>query len=313
MQKISYVIPCYRSTQTIASVVKEIQQTMDGQSEFTYEIILVNDGSPDNLWPVLLGIAEKNPNVICVNLAKNFGQHAALMAGYRYTTGEIIVSLEDDGQTPVDETMKLVAKINEGYDVVYARYKGNKESIFRRFGTWVNQKMAEYLIGKPKGLAIPGYFAAKRFIIEEILKYEHAYPYIDGLVFRSTQNAVNVKVTHRERIVGSSGYTLSKLLRLWINGFTAFSIKPLRIATIIGSLCAFAGFVFGLHVVISRLYSPDMPIGYATIVALLLLIGGIVMLMLGLIGEYVGRIYMSINRSPQYVIKEVISCKTEDE
>lgn len=307
MQKLSYVIPCYRSMQTIASVVEEIQQTMDGRREFTYEIILVNDGSPDDLWSVLCGIAKKKPNVICVDLAKNFGQYAALMAGYHYTTGDIVISLDDDGQNPADEAMKLVAKVNEGYDVVYARYKQNMESAFRRFGSWVNHKMEEYLIGKPKGIATQSFFAAKRFVIEEMLKYSHAYPYIDGLVFRSTRNVADVEVIHRSRTIGSTGYTFSKLIGMWLNGFTAFSVKPLRIATVVGALCAFSGFIFGLRTVIAKIQNADSPAGYTTIVALLLLIGGIVMLMLGLIGEYIGRIYICINQSPQYVIRETVN------
>lgn len=313
MQKISYVIPCYRSAQAIGLVIDEIQQTMAGQSEFTYEIILVNDCSPDDLWPVLLAIAEANPNVTCVNLAKNFGQHAALMAGYRYAAGDIIISLDDDGQTPADEAMKLVAKINEGYDVVYARYKRNMESAFRRFGSWVNLKMAEYMIDKPKGITIQSYFAARRFVIEEVLKYEHAYPYIYGLVFRSTQNVANVEVTHRIRTVGSSGYTLSKLVGLWLNGFTAFSIKPLRIATITGTISAFFGFVLGIWTIISKFTNPNIPIGYSSIISVVVFFGGLIMLMLGLIGEYIGRIYICLNRSPQYVVREAVLGKVEDE
>lgn len=304
MQKISYVIPCYQSTQTIESVVDEVQQTMNRQIDFSYEIILVNDCSPDNLWPLLLSIAEKNPSVKCIRLAKNFGQHAALMAGFHYAVGDIIISLDDDGQTPADEAMKLVAKINEGYDVVFARYKQNMEIPFRRFGSWMNQKMAEYMIGKPRNIAIQSYFAVKRFIIDEILKYEHAYPYIFGLIFRSTQNVVNVEVTHRSRSVGSSGYTFSKLLGLWMNGFTAFSVKPLRIATFTGAVCAFLGFVIGVWSIANKFLGVNVPLGYSSLIAVVVFFGGMIMLMLGLIGEYIGRIYICINNSPQYVIKE---------
>lgn len=313
MQKISYVIPCYRSKQTIGAVVDEIQRTMSGQNNFTCEIILVNDCSPDNLWPVLLAIAEKNPNVICVDFAKNFGQHAALMAGYRYATGDIIISLDDDGQTPADESIKLVSKINEGYDVVYARYEQNKESTFRRFGSWMNLKMAEYMISKPKGVAIQSYFAAKRFIIEEIIKYEHAYPYIYGLVFRSTQNIGNVEVNHRSRLMGSSGYTMAKLIGLWMNGFTAFSVKPLRIASIIGTISAFFGFALGLWSIINKFLEPNIPVGYSSLISVVVFFGGLIMLMLGLVGEYIGRIYICLNHAPQYVIKDVVLGKEKDE
>lgn len=313
MQKLSYVIPCYRSSQTIGTVVEEIERTMETQSQYTYEIILVNDCSPDDLWSTLSNLAKTKPNVIAVNLAKNFGQHAALMAGYRYATGDVILSLDDDGQTPADEAMKLVDKINEGYDVVYARYKRNMESAFRRFGSWVNLKMAEYMLKKPKGIAIQSYFAAKRFIIEEILKYEHAYPYIFGLIFRTTQNVTNVEVTHRSREVGDSGYTLTKLIGLWMNGFTAFSVKPLRIATLVGASSAFLGFAYGIWSIINKFLDPSIPLGYSSIISLIIFFGGLIMLMLGLIGEYIGRIYICLNRSPQYVIKETVRSKVSND
>ena len=242
MIKISFVIPCYRSEHTIQAVVQEITDTMVGLKGYIYEIILVNDASPDHVWLMIKEMAERDKHILGVNLARNFGQHAALMAGYHFVTGDIIISMDDDGQTPANEAPKLIGKIRDGYDVVYARYKRNMENTFRRFGSWVNLKMAEHMIDKPKGLAIQSYFAAKRFVIEEILHYDHAYPYIFGLIFRTTQNVANVEIIHRSREIGSSGYTLSKLLGLWMNGFTAFSIKPLRIATWSGMLCALSGF-----------------------------------------------------------------------
>lgn len=303
MKKISYVIPCYRSVDTIASVVDEIQRTMEGQENYTYEIILVNDASPDDLWQVISELAEKVPEVVGVNLARNFGQHAALMAGYHYVSGDIVISLDDDGQTPADEAMKLVAKIEEGYDVVYAKYKRNMESAFRRFGSWVNLKMAEALIDKPKGIAIQSFYAARRFIIDEILRYNNAYPYIFGLVFRSTQNVANVEVTHRSRATGRSGYTLTKLIRLWMNGFTAFSVKPLRFATIMGMISAVIGFLLGVWSIVNKFVAPDVPRGYSSLISVVVFFGGMIMLLLGLIGEYVGRIYICINRAPQYVVK----------
>ena len=303
MKKISFVIPCYKSVDTIGGVVDEIQQTMHGQPGYTYEVILVNDSSPDELWTVISKIADEHLEVIGVNLARNFGQHAALMAGYHYVSGDIVVSLDDDGQTPADEAMKLICKIEEGYDVVYAKYKRNMESGFRRFGSWVNLKMAEYLIDKPKGVAIQSYYAAKRYVIDEIVKYDNAYPYIFGLVFRSTQNVTNVEVNHRSRTTGRSGYTFAKLIGLWMNGFTAFSVKPLRIATFVGTLCALLGFGLGIWAVIQKLVSPEVPMGYSSLISTVVFFGGIVMLMLGLIGEYIGRIYICINKSPQYVVK----------
>ena len=313
MIKISFVIPCYRSEHTIQAVVQEITDTMVGLKGYIYEIILVNDASPDHVWLTIKEMAERDKHILGVNLARNFGQHAALMAGYHFVTGDIIISMDDDGQTPANEAPKLIGKIRDGYDVVYARYKRNMENTFRRFGSWVNLKMAEHMIDKPKGLAIQSYFAAKRFVIEEILHYDHAYPYIFGLIFRTTQNVANVEIIHRSREIGSSGYTLSKLLGLWMNGFTAFSIKPLRIATWSGMLCALSGFLLTMWSIINKLVDPSVPLGYSSLIATNVFFGGAIMLLLGLIGEYIGRIYICINRSPQYVVKECTTIYHEDQ
>jgi len=304
MQKISFVIPCYRSEKTIRAVVDEITDTMSGLPEYSYEIILVNDASPDNVWQCIETMSQEDNRILGVNLAKNFGQHAALMAGYNYVSGDIIVSLDDDGQTPANEAPLLIEKINEGYDVVYAAYKRNMESLFRRFGSKVNAKMAEYMIGKPRNIAIQSYFAARRFVIEEVIKYENSYPYIFGLVFRTTQNIANVEVIHRNRTVGTSGYTFGKLVGLWMNGFTAFSVRPLRMATLLGIACSIFGFLAGLYFVIRKFIDPSVPLGYSSLISAIILLGGLNLLMLGLVGEYIGRIYICINRSPQFVVKE---------
>lgn len=306
MQKISFVIPCYRSEKTLPNVIQEIEDTMSKLAEYSFEILLVNDASPDNVWQYIENAARVDEHIIGVNLAKNFGQHAALMAGYHYASGDIVVSLDDDGQTPANEVALLIDKINEGYDVVYASYKRNMENAFRRFGSKVNSKMAEFMIGKPKGIKIQSFFAAKRFVIDEIVKYENAYPYIFGLVFRTTRNVANVEVNHRSRTVGTSGYTFAKLVGLWMNGFTAFSVKPLRIATLMGMLSSAVGFIMGIYFIIRKLVVPEIPLGYSSIISAIMLFGGLNLLMLGLVGEYIGRIYICINRSPQFVVKETV-------
>lgn len=306
MCKVSFVIPCYRSERTIEMVVREITDAMKEMNDFSYEVILVNDASPDNVWQIIKALSETDQHIVGVNLAKNFGQHSALMAGYHFVTGDIVVSLDDDGQTPADEAPKLIQKICEGYDVVYARYKKNMESPFRRFGSKVNSKMAEYMIGKPKNIAIQSYYAARRFVVDEIIKYENSYPYIFGLVFRTTKNIGNVEVNHRSRSIGTSGYTLPKLIGLWMNGFTAFSIKPLRIATVLGIVSSIVGFLLGMFFVIRKFIVPTVPLGYSSIISAVMLIGGLNLLMLGVVGEYIGRIYICINRSPQFVVKETV-------
>jgi len=307
MEKISFVIPCYCSALTLGKVVEEVVTTMVGmKGSYTYEIILVNDCSPDNTFEVICSLSGMHEEIIGISLARNFGQHSALMAGFHYCTGDIMVCLDDDGQTPADEVGKLLGKLKEGYDAVYARYEHKKHSAFRNMGSWMNEEMAHFLLGKPKELYVSSYFAVKRFVMEEMIRYQNPYPYVIGLVLRATNNITNVNVNHRQREIGTSGYDLGKLIALWLNGFTAFSVKPLRIATAIGGFCAFTGFLYGLYTVIKKFVYPTAPMGWSSTMAALMLIGGMLMLMQGLVGEYIGRIYISMNSAPQYVICEVV-------
>lgn len=304
---ISIVIPCYGSEETIYDVVNEIRDTILNKENYDYEIILVNDNSPDNVSKKLNDLAECDYKIKVINLAKNFGQHSALMAGYSYSGGDIVISLDDDGQTPANEVFKLIDKLDEGYDVIFARYESKKHSIFRNFGSYINDIMATILIDKPKNIYLSSYFVAKSFVIEEIIKYDNSYPYISGLVLRTTNKIANVDVNHRNRKVGKSGYNLKGLLKLWINGFTAFSVKPLRISILVGIIFAFFGFVFGTYAIVNKFINSNVPIGWSSIMALLSFIGGIILVVLGIMGEYVGRIYISINNNPQYVIREKIN------
>ena len=310
---ISFVIPCYRSQATLPSVIREIQETMEGLSQYTYEVVLVNDCSPDNTFDSIRELCRENKNITGINLAKNFGQHSALMAGFHQVKGDIIVCLDDDGQTPADEGGKLLEGIEKGADVVYARYAHKHHSGFRNWGSHVNELMTRVMLGKPKDLFVSSYFAARRFVVDEMIKYEYPYPYVIGLVLRTTKNIVNVEVNHRDRMEGTSGYTLGKLLGLWFNGFTAFSVKPLRIATVTGAGCAFLGFAYGIYTIIKKIFinPPGLVTGFSALMSVLVFMGGMLMLMLGLVGEYMGRMYISMNRSPQYVVREIVNCETE--
>lgn len=301
---ISFVIPCYKSALTIGQVVAEIKETILDEA---YEIILVNDASPDNTFDVIRELCSADSNIIGVNLNENFGQHAALMAGFHQVSGDIVVCLDDDGQTPAREAGKLIEAVRQGHDAVYARYARKRHSGFRNFGSHLNELMARFLLEKPKELYLSSYFAAKRFIIDEMVKYDNPYPYVIGLLLRSTKDIVNVDVCHREREVGQSGYTLSKLFKLWLNGFTAFSVKPLRVATATGFFVAFAGFVYGIVTIIRKLMGLNYVLGFSGLMSVLLLIGGLNLIMLGLIGEYIGRIYISMNKSPQFIVREIVN------
>jgi len=313
VKMISFVIPCYRSVATLPGVIKEIKDTMEGLGQYGYEVILINDCSPDSTFETIKDLCETNENIVGINLAKNFGQHSALMAGFHHVKGDIIVCLDDDGQTPANEVDKLLAKIEEGADVVYAKYTQKHHSGFRNWGSHVNELMTRMMLGKPKELFLSSYFAARRFVVDEMLNYTGAYPYVLGLVLRTTKNIVNVEVNHRDRQAGASGYTFKKLLGLWFNGFTAFSVKPLRVATMVGTVCAFAGFAYGIYTIIKKIFiqPPDLVVGFSALMSVLVFMGGMIMLLLGLVGEYIGRIYISMNNSPQYVIREVVGKETK--
>lgn len=313
-KKLSFIIPCYGSEKTVGIVIEEIDKVVSQNSRYDYEVVAVNDHSPDNVWQVLKNIAQNNPKVKLINLAKNMNRPGALMAGMSKTTGDYIILMDDDGQCPMESLWKLIEPLENGHDVSIARYPTYKQSKFKSFGTIINRKMTEIVMEKPKDLSFTNFSALKRYIVEEITKYKNPYPYLTGLLLRTTSDIVNVEMEERERITGSTNFTFKKMLNLWINGFTAFSIKPLRISTIVGIITAALGFIYGIYIIIHKLVVHTTVLqGYSSLMAVMLFIGGIIMMMLGMIGEYIGRIYISINNSPQYVIKETINIKNKGE
>ena len=313
MRKLSFVIPCYRSADSISQVVHEIIKTVESDARFEYEIICINDCSPDNTYQVLKQLSQENLKIKVIDLSRNFGQHSAFMAGFNHVTGDIIVCLDDDGQNPPSEMFKLIDKLDEGYDLVSAKYSKKKHSLFRKIGTKISFAMSSYLVGKPKDIDLNSYYVFKRYVLDEVIKYDNPYPFVHGLILRVTRNMANVEIDHKERQSGSSGYNLKKLFGLWMNGFTAFSEKPLRIASIIGCICAGLGFLYGLIIIIRKLLNPEILVGYSSMMAVILFLCGMIMLFLGLLGEYIGRIYISINNAPQYAIRETINISEKED
>ena len=313
---LSFVIPCYRSEMTIEKVIDEIIETVSQRSErYDYEIICVNDCSPDNVLSVLKKLASDNHKIKVVDFAKNMGKHAAVLAGYSYSSGELIINVDDDFQCPVYELWRLLEPLNSSdCDFVTANYKMKKQSTFKNFGSNVNMLMAQIMLGKPKGLRFENFSAMRRYIMLEMIKYDKPYPYLEGLICRVTNKIEIVEMEERERGDDkATGFTFHKSMSLWLNGFTAFSVKPLRISTVLGFVLALVGFVVGIILIIKRILNPEMPAGYTSMMAMQLLIGGIIMIILGLIGEYIGRIYICLNNSPQYVIRDTINTDKEKE
>ncbi len=306
MKKLSFVIPCYNSEKTVGRVVAEIDEAFLGNDRYEYEIILVNDASPrDNTLGTIKRLAVENPRVTAVGLSRNFGQDSALMAGYSLATGDYIISLDDDGQNPASEAWKLLEKLEEGWDVVFGRYVHKKHSPFKNFGSSVNDKMAQILLNKPKELRLCSYFAMDRFVVDEMLKDRNSFPYIWGLILRTTDRITNVYIEHRIREEGKSNFTLIKCLKVWMNGFIAFSVKPLRFSAVVGTLVAVIGFLYGIYVVIKRLLYGEPVAGWSSMMTAILLLGGVILIMLGLLGEYIGRMNINLNNTPQYIIREI--------
>lgn len=234
------------------------------------------------------------------------------MAAMHYASGDFIVGLDDDGQCPMQYLYKLLDPLEAGSDVAVAQYARKKQSVFKNFGSKVNKLTSHVLLDIPRDFEMSNFFAMKRFVMKRLLQYTNPYPYLTGLLSQTTRSIVMVPMEERERANGRTGYTLRKLLRHWMNGFTSFSIKPLRIADILGLVFAVAGFCIGFFHVLRKLLGFPIIAGYTSVISVLFLIGGIIMILLGIIGEYVGRIFICINNSPQYVIRDTINIKDND-
>lgn len=303
---ISVVIPVYNCEKSIKKVVDEAIIELGKLDRIEdFNIVLVNDFSKDNSLNVCKEISRTNPNVSVISFSKNFGQHNALIAGLTQVKGDYVICMDDDLQTHPSEIRKLLNElITCDYDVVYAKYSSKQHSYLRNVASDANDIMAKWLINEPKHIKVTSFFIAKKFVVDEVIKYQNPYPYLSGLIFRVTQNIGSVEVVHYKRNLGKSNYSFAKLILLSLNGFTNFSIKPLRIASLSGFIFAFASFLVSLLLVIKKLMDPNLQVGWTSIMLVCIFFGGLQLMSIGLLGEYIGRIYLSINGTPQYVIKE---------
>lgn len=306
---VSVVIPVYNGSQTISSLVDELVTQL--APKINPEIILVNDCSPDNSEEVCIKIHEKYPELVSFfSLSINVGEHNAVMAGLNQAKGDFAVIMDDDFQNPVSEVLKLVDYILEsGNDVVYTWYEEKKHSLFRNFGSHFNDKVANIMLKKPKDLYLSSFKVINRFLIDEVIRYNLPYPYLDGLILRTTSNIGKIKVIHSERKVGRSNYTLKKLISLWLNMFTNFSILPLRFSVYLGFLFSLFGFLIGLYATVEKLLNPNVPHGYTFIIVAISIFAGIQLIAVGMVGEYIGRLFMSQNKKPQYSIRKSLKRK----
>ncbi|MGE3818059.1 MAG: glycosyltransferase family 2 protein [Isosphaeraceae bacterium] len=302
--KISVVIPVYNGARTIGPLIDRLKKASGARD---LQIVLVNDGSPDESDAVCREIQARYPgSVVYVKLAKNFGEHNAVMAGLHHATGDHVVIMDDDFQNPPEEVFRLVNHaVLHDLDVVYSRYARKCHHWFRNLGSRFNDRVATVLLDKPRDLYLSSFKCLNQFTVREVVKYAGPYPYLDGLVLRCTRNVGTLEVRHDARCEGRSNYTLRKLVRLWLNMFVNFSVLPLRLSALLGLVCGILGLFLGVVVIVERLTRPETPIGWASVIVTMLLFSGVQFLMLGLMGEYVGRLFLSGNQTPQFVVREV--------
>ena len=301
--KITIVIPVYNSEDTIETLV--LQLVAELSDLYSLEIVLVNDGSTDDSERICINLFDQYPSVIrFYSLAKNVGEHNAVMAGLNHVSGDYIVIMDDDFQNPISEVIKLVqAGIKSDNDVIYTFYEKKRHALWRNAGSRFNDKVANMMLEKPKDLYLSSFKLINRFLVKEIIKYELPFPYIDGLILRTTDKIGKIKVEHQERLDGQSGYTVRKLIRLWLNMFTNFSILPLRVSIFIGFVFSFMGLLLGINTVFEKIANPNLPLGWASLIIITCIFAGVQLIALGMIGEYVGRIFLSQNRKPQFTIR----------
>jgi glycosyltransferase involved in cell wall biosynthesis len=301
---LSIVVPVYRGASTVGRLVEALSALKPAGG---IEIILVNDGSPDDSGDVCRRLAETaTVPLTYLEHARNFGEHNAVLTGLRHARGAYIINMDDDLQNPPEEVIRLYdhARLG-GWDVVYTRYAKKEHEGWRNIGSKFANKVADSLLDKPKGLYLSSFRCMSALVAREVTKYTGPYPYIDGLIMQVTQRIASIEVAHYPRAEGRSNYTMRRLIRLWLNLATNFSILPLRFATMAGAAMAALGLLLALVVVIEAVFFYT-PSGWASMMVLILLASGAQFMMLGLLGEYVGRAFLTANGKPQGVVREVI-------
>ncbi len=306
--RLSVLIPVYNGADSIGELVDTVVTTLSPHTTL-WEIILVNDGSKDNSHEVILNVIERHPNLVkYVQLWRNFGEHNAVMCGLNYVTGDSVTIIDDDFQNPPAEILRLVNKLLEGYDVVYSYYSDKRHSWFRNAGSWFNDRVATLLLDKPPHLYLSSFKTIATPLVKIMVQYDGPYPYTDGLILRSTQNIGHQLTAHADRAQGKSGYTLIKLIRLWLNMFTGYSVVPLRITSYLGVVVSIVALLLTIYFVIARLtgfvlLNQEIPAGWASTIVAITFMAGLQLIMLGMIGEYLGRLFLTINKTPQFLVR----------
>lgn len=301
--RLSIVVPVYRSMAVLPELVSQVAVTLS-ETEYrdSFELVLVNDCSPDSSWRVIERLADENAFVRGVSLRKNAGQHNATMAGLSFARGETVVIMDDDLQHPPAAILDLARSIEAGHDVCYTRYRERKHVAWKRWGSMFNDRIATWMLKKPSGLYLSSFKAMNRQIVDTVLLYDGPYTYIDSLIISATNSIMAIDISHQDRWAGEGNYNLRRSLSLWLKMVTGSSVYPLRAATVAGFCLAAISMALFVYVVVQKLLHPQIQPGWTSVTATILLIGGMQMLFLGMLGEYVGRIYIRLNKAPQFVV-----------
>ena len=306
---VSIVIPCYNSEHTIGKVVDLTIEEFKKYDGYECEMILVNDYSRDNTFEVIKQCAEKYDNVTGINLAKNFGQHAAIMAGLHFIHGDLVIGMDDDMQNHPSQIKQFLDKELEGADVIFGVFKERHFSTTKNITGSISRKLLWKLVDRPADIQMSSFWLAKRYVVDKALEYSIDGAFIQLLFFRTTNNIVNIEIDHFDREVGESNYTFRKGLKLFLS-FINYSTVPLRLATYLGVVFALIGVIAAIVVLIMKLTNPAMQAGWPSLMCAMLFLFGIVFLILGILGEYVGKVLFAINRTPQFVVRDVVRKKS---
>lgn len=304
--KIAIVIPVYNSAECVAPLCRALTHELDRCGE-SYQIIMVNDGSVDESWQNIKSVASADKRVHGICLRKNFGQDNAIMAGLNAASGEVVVVMDDDLQHSPQDIIRMVDKIEKGADVCYAKFAVKKHFWWKNGGSWFNGKVAEWVLGKPPGIYLSPFKALSGDVAEQVARSTSIYPYIDGIIFQMTSNICQIEAAHQNRYAGKSNYTLYKSFQVWLRLLTGSSTVPLRLVVRLGVMVSACSFLLALYYIILYLSEVASPPGWATLAVLMLFLGGVQMISLGVIGEYVGRAYLQVSSNPQYVVLETVN------
>ena len=311
---LSIVVPVYRSEACLDALEAEIAKALEPTGR-SYEVVLVNDCSPDNSWAVIDSICRRNANVVGVDLRRNFGQDNAIITGLRLARGKYIAIMDDDLQHSPADLPALLGRVEQGPDVVYADFRIKRQKVWKNLGSWFNGKFAEWVINKPKDVYLSPYKIIRREVVEAICKYEGPDPYIDGLIFQVTSRIAQIPADHHPRYAGSSTYTFWKSVKVWARLAFSFSARPMRLVSGCGFLFAMLGLLLAVVVVLYRLLFPESfppnAVGWTSLMVALLVLSGVQMFCFGIVGEYTGRIFLRVNDKPQTAIREELNLSVE--